>query len=210
MHFLWNSPLAPSTFYILKCCWWLIMYIKKNIDNILKNETWTHEVKTATFLPMKNDEFNIMHSLFVHWMCLGSKPWTLECSLVSAGPEKKSVLISNKSRWGPFPGQSATTTMFLTHCRALRHSLILTTTRDVTLGATAGYDACGAEVKNCKTLHQNFFFFPKMSLSENKKRMRSLWFPLHSSSLCSFSFLFILPHEPSSYIITLPAGIQSW
>lgn len=136
--------------------------------------------------------------------------WELECNLVSAGPEKESALISNKSRWGPLPGQSATTNMFLTLCRELHHSLIRTTTRDVTLGRQQG-TALRGWGKNCKTLHQNFsFFFSKMILSENKKRMCSLWFPLHTSYPRSFSFLFILPHEPSSYITALPAGIQPW
>lgn len=38
----------------------MIMYKKKRMDIILKNVIWTHEVKTATFLPMKNDEFNVI------------------------------------------------------------------------------------------------------------------------------------------------------
>lgn len=44
--------------------------------------------------------------------------------------------------------------------------------------------------KNCKTLHQTFFFFFETGLSKNKKRMCSLWshgrprwFPLHGSDL---------------------------
>lgn len=62
--------------------------------------------------------------------------------------------------------------------------------------------------KNCKTLHQSFFLcFIFHSLSENEKRMCSLWFPLHSRiRALSPSYLFCLMSQAATSQLCLPGS----